>query len=65
MHVWCFLDRFWFNRQHQLGMWPFTSSYPERAASEVHGKTFDYIVVGGTYAVFPTTSHPLFMLYQL
>ena len=27
-------------------MWPFTA-YPEVAASEVNGKTYDYVVVGG------------------
>lgn len=28
-------------------MWPFTP-YPEHSPSEVDGKTYDYIVVGGT-----------------
>lgn len=27
-------------------MWPF-SSYPERTAEDVDGKTYDYIIVGG------------------
>ncbi|OHW92266.1 choline dehydrogenase [Colletotrichum incanum] len=28
-------------------VWPFTRSYPERKATDVDGKAFDYVIVGG------------------
>ncbi|KAK8085893.1 choline dehydrogenase [Apiospora hydei] len=36
-------------------MWPF-SSYPEHSPSDVHGKTYDYIIVGGKYSITQLSS---------
>jgi hypothetical protein len=39
-------------------MWPF-STYPEKTAGDVAGKSFDYIIVGGACHFPLTKSHEI------
>lgn len=42
-----------FGETSRTMVWPFSESWPEKAAADVHDQTFDYVIVGGMFHGLP------------